>query len=363
MLSETELLYALALTRISGLGDISVKKLIEFYGFPSSVFKDNRTHQKLVKGLNNNVLNALDNALFLSQAEEELKFMKSNGITPLYFKDSNYPFYLRQCVDGPVVLFKTGNFSFTRRNYLSVVGTRQSSNSGKAFCEALAYELKPYNPVIVSGFAYGIDIAAHQAALKNNLDTVVCLAHGFNEIYPKAHKQFVKKIETSGGFVTDFWSDTELTRENFLKRNRIIAGLSQATVIVESAEKGGSLVTADIANSYNREVFAVPGSPYQTQSIGCNNLIKNQQAQLISSPMDIPNFLNWQVESSDQKHKIPINLTAEEEKIFSNLNGEMDIEELAGIAETPLHNLSSVLLSLELKQLVKSIPGRKIRKV
>ncbi len=362
MLLESDLLYVLALQKIPGLGSITIKKLIEIYEDPKAIFEDNRSHQKLIKGINKDVLKALDDSSILKAASSEIEFLKSNQISPLYYKDKNYPFYLKQCIDGPVVLFKTGNFSFKQRNYLSIVGTRKCTEMGKSFCEALAYELKPYNPVIVSGFAYGIDISAHEAALKNNLDTIACFAHGFNEVYPKAHKKYVTKIEAQGAIVSEFWSTSELNRENFLKRNRIIAGLSPATLIVESAEKGGSLVTADIANSYDREVFAVPGNPYQIQSVGCNNLIKSQKAQLVSSPLDIPYLLNWKIEKELQS-KPQIELTNEENRIFSNLKGIMDLEELAFKADIPIYKLSSILLSLELKKLVKPIPGRKIRKI
>ena len=162
MLPESDLLYILALQKIPGLGSVTIKKLIETYGDARAIFEDNRSHQKLIKGINKDVINALDDDSILKAASSEIEFLKSNQISPLYYKDKNYPFYLKQCIDGPVILFKTGNFSFQQRNYLSIVGTRKCTEMGKSFCEALAYELKPYNPVIVSGFAYGIDISAHE---------------------------------------------------------------------------------------------------------------------------------------------------------------------------------------------------------
>src|SRR5690606_35991590 len=168
--------------------------------------------------------------------------------------------------------------------------------------------------VIISGFAYGVDICAHKAAIKNNLQTIACLAHGLNQIYPKTHKKYMQQVENNGGFITEFWSSDAFDRNNFLKRNRIIAGISEATLVIESAEKGGSLVTADIANSYNRDVFAVPGRASDTQSVGCNNLIKQQKAYLLSHPLDVPYMLNWQLEEAKPK--------TVQKKLFVNLDDD-----------------------------------------
>ena len=215
----------------------------------------------------------------LKKLKKELKFIKNNDIDCLLFTDDEYPDKLKHCIDGPILIFKSGNIDLKQQRIISIVGTRKITTSGIAFCEKLIEQLAEFNPLIVSGFAYGTDITAQKAAMKHNLQTVGCLAHGLNQVYPKVHKKYVAEVEKHGGFLTEFWSTSSPERENFLKRNRIIAGLSEATIVIESAEKGGSLVTADIANSYNREVFAVPGRTTDSQSVGCNNLIKYQKAQ------------------------------------------------------------------------------------
>src|SRR5699024_4481416 len=198
---------------------------------------------------------------YVEQAKRELAYIKQHDIGVNYYEDSTYPELLKQCIDAPILLFKKGNIDLKNKRLLSIVGTRKATVMGTAFCEELLERLQPLNPVIVSGFAYGIDIAAHKAALKYGLQTVGCMAHGLNQIYPKQHLQYREAVEANGGFFSDFWSNSQFDRKNFLKRNRIIAGLSEATLVVESGKKGGALVTADIAQSYNREVFAVPGRP------------------------------------------------------------------------------------------------------
>ena len=224
-------------------------------------------------------------------------------------------------------------------------------------------QLAPYNPVIVSGFAYGTDITAHKAALKNNLQTIGCLAHGLNQIYPKVHKKYMADVENNGGFFTDFWSSDAFDKNNFLKRNRIIAGLSEATIVIESAERGGSLVTADIANSYNRDVFAVPGRTTDSQSIGCNNLIKYQKAQILTNPVDIPYVLNWQLETSVKpsiQKQLFVELDGQEKIIYNYLkeNNKQQLDTIALSCQMPIFKVASVLLNMELKGVIRPLPGK-----
>jgi DNA processing protein len=221
-----------------------------------------------------------------------------------------------------MVLFQSGNINLKRQRIISIVGTRKITTSGIVFCEDLVEKLSIYNPVIVSGFAYGTDITAHKTAMKNNLQTIGCLAHGLNQIYPKAHKKYMVDMEKNGGFFTDFWSSDNFDKNNFLKRNRVIAGLSEATIVIESAEKGGSLVTADIANSYNRDVFAVPGRITDSQSMGCNNLIKYQKAHMLTTALDVPCILNWKLEDEKKpaiQKQLFVELDATEKIIYNYL--------------------------------------------
>src|SRR5690606_267298 len=230
----------------------------------------------------------------------------------------------------------------------SIVGARKITTNGMVFCEDLIEKLAIYNPVIVSGFAYGTDITAHKSAMKHQLQTIGCLAHGLNQIYPAVHKKYMVDMEKNGGFFTDFWSSDTFDKNNFLKRNRIIAGLSEATIVIESAEKGGSLVTADIANSYNRDVFAVPGRIGDSQSIGCNNLIKHQKAHMLTTPLDVPYILNWKLEDQTKpaiQKQLFIELDGNEKVIYNYLK-EKEKELLDVIAiecQMPIFKVASVL--------------------
>ena len=299
----------------------------------------------------------------LKAAEKEIHFIKENKLKVLYFKGESYPEKLKHCIDGPLILFKTGNINLENKHIISVVGARKITTAGIAFCEKLVEDLAPYNPVIVSGFAYGTDITAHKAALKHNLQTIGCLAHGLNQIYPKVHKKYVADIEKHGGFFTDFWSTDAFDRNNFLKRNRIIAGLSEATIIVESAEKGGSLVTADIANSYNREVFAIPGRITDSQSVGCNNLIKHQKAHLLSSAADLIYILGWELEGEKKpvvQKQLFVELETEEKAIYNFLkdNGKELLDMIALKCNMPTFRVATILLNMELKGVVRPLPGK-----
>lgn len=361
-MTENSLLFALALQNVSKIGDITAKKLIHHCGSAEAVLKEKKNNLLKIDGIGSIVISDLFNKHHLLEAEQELHFIKANNIVCHYFMDDSYPERLRHCIDGPIVLFQSGNITLKEQHIISIVGTRKITTHGIAQCEKLVEELSPYNPIIVSGFAYGTDITAQKAALKNNLQTIGCLAHGLNQIYPKVHKKYMVDIERHGGFFTDFWSTDEFDRNNFLKRNRIIAGLSEATIIIESAEKGGSLVTADIANSYNREVFAVPGRSTDSQSVGCNNLIKVQRAHLLSNPADVPYILNWNLENEKKpiQKKLFVELDVDEKVIFNFLKeqGKELLDVIALKCDMPTFRVASLLLNMELKGVVRPLPGK-----
>lgn len=364
-MTETQLLYVLALQHVPNIGDITAKRLIAYCGSAEAVLKEKRQNLIKISGIGEVMLSDLFNKDHLKAAESELSFIKDNGIKVSYFEETHYPYKLKHCIDAPIVLFETGTINFENKPVISVVGTRKITTNGIVFCERLVEELMPYNPIIVSGFAYGTDITAHKAAIKNGLQTIGCLAHGFNQIYPKTHKKYVVDVEKNGGFYTDFWSTDAFDRNNFLKRNRIIAGLSEATIVIESAEKGGSLVTADIANSYNRDVFAVPGRTNDSQSTGCNNLIKYQKAHMLTTPLDVPYLLNWKLEedtlikSAIQK-QLFVELNAEEKVIYNFLkdNEKQLLDVIALDCNMPIFKVSSTLLNMELKGVVRPLPGK-----
>ncbi len=363
-MTQEKLLYTLALQHVRLIGDIKAKKLIAHCGSVEAIFKERQSSLIKIDGIGSAAVKELINPNNLREAEEELKFIKDNNISYCYLTDEDYPDKLKHCVDGPILLFKSGNINLKSQRIISIVGTRNITSHGIAFCEKLVETLAPFNPVIVSGFAYGADITAQKGAIKNNLQTIGCLAHGLNQIYPKVHKKYVAEVEKHGGFFTEFWSSSEPERENFLKRNRVIAGLSEATIVIESGEKGGSLVTADIANSYNREVFAVPGRITDTQSVGCNNLIKHQQAHLLSNPLDVPYILNWQLEDQDVKPSVQkqlfVELEPDEKVVYKYLrqNGKELLDVISLECGLPIFKVASILLNLELKGVVRPLPGK-----
>ncbi len=362
MLSKNELRYTLALQRVHNLGDASAKKLLNKVGSAEGIFKEKKSNLLKIDGIGLFKLKELSEKILLDQADQEIDFIENNQIEWTYFQDKLYPERLKHCIDGPILFFQSGNIDLQRKKIISIVGTRKITTYGKIFCEKLVEELSPLNPVIISGFAYGVDITAHKAALDNKLQTVACLAHGLNQIYPKAHKKYMAKVEENGGFITEFWSSDAFDRNNFLKRNRIIAGMSQATIVIESAEKGGSLVTADIANSYNRDVFALPGRAGDSQSQGCNNLIKTQQAHLFTSAADLIYMLGWELEEKQkpQQTQLFIELTEEEKTIFNYLKDkDKELFDIIAIeCKIPTYKVASILLAMELKGVIRPLPGK-----
>lgn len=361
-MTENDILYILALQHVSNIGDVGAKKLIAHCGSAEAVFKEKKHVLAKIDGIGKVRLNDLGLSTHLIAAEAELEFIEENNIKCLYFEEPNYPDKLKHCIDGPVLLFQSGNMKLQSQRIISIVGTRKITTAGIAFCEKLVEELTPFNPVIVSGFAYGTDITAHKAAIKNGLQTVGCLAHGLNQTYPKVHKKYVADVDKHGGFLTDFWSSSVFDRNNFLKRNRIIAGLSSATIVIESAVRGGSLVTADIANSYNRDVFAVPGRVTDSLSIGCNNLIKQQKAHLLSTPLDVPYILNWKLENEQKviQKQLFVELNDHEQLIFNYLktSDKQLLDTISIACNLPIFKTASILLNMELKGVIRPLPGK-----
>lgn len=362
-MTDTHLLHALALQHVPYIGDITAKKLINHCGSVEAVFKEKKQHLLKIDGIGTHVIRDLYNKNHFKAAEAEMTFIAKNAIRCMYFLDADYPERLKHCIDSPILLFQVGNINLKNKRIISIVGTRKITSSGVDFCNKLVEELAAFNPVIVSGFAYGTDITAQKAALKHGLQTIGCLAHGLNQIYPKTHKKYMVEVEKNGGFLTDFWSSDSFDRNNFLKRNRVIAGISQATIVIESAEKGGSLVTADIANSYNRDVFAVPGRTTDTQSVGCNNLIKFQKAHLLSNPLDIPYMLNWDLETKEKpsiQKQLFVALEPDEQTIYKYLQtkSKETLDTIALDCQLPTYKVASLLLNMELKGMLRPLPGK-----
>ncbi|WP_298499090.1 DNA-processing protein DprA [uncultured Algibacter sp.] len=362
-MTENDLLYTLALQHVPNIGDITAKRLISHCGSAEEVLKEKKQNLLKIDGIGSVTISDLFKPHHLKEAEKEILFIRENNINVFYFQNDNYPEKLKHCIDGPILLFQTGKIDLKKQHIISIVGARKITTNGIAFCENLVEQLAPYNPIIVSGFAYGTDITAHKAAMKHKMQTVACLAHGLNQIYPKVHKKYMVDMEKNGGFLSDFWSTDTFDKNNFLKRNRVIAGLSEATIVIESAEKGGSLVTADIANSYNRDVFAVPGRTTDSQSIGCNNLIKYQKAHMLTTPLDVPYILNWELEDTKKpavQKQLFVELDATEKVIYNYLkdNDKQQLDVIAINCKMPIFKVSGTLLNMELKGVIRPLPGK-----
>ena len=362
-MNDTELLHLLALLKIDGVGDIVAKKLINHCGSAENIFKTKASQLEAIDGVGQVLIKNLKRNSVFKLAEAEMDYIKENNINILYYQDDNYPNRLKHCIDSPVLLFTSGTIDFTNRKIISIVGTREITSYGIDFCKKLIEDLAPLNPIIVSGFAYGVDIVAHKAAMDNNLQTIGVIAHGLNQVYPKVHKKYVAKMEENGGFLTEFWSSSNPEKENFVKRNRIVAGMSEATIVIESAEKGGSLITANLANDYNRDVFAVPGRTSDKFSQGCNNLIKTQRAHLLTSAADILYILNWELQQKEEKiiqKQLFVSLDDNEQKTYDylHLNGKKELDTIALQCDFPVFRMSSILLNMELKGVIRPLPGK-----
>jgi DNA processing protein len=361
---HNELLHTLALLKVEGIGDVVAKKLIKQCGSAAAVFQTSKKAFVSIDGIGDYLYKNLQEKKIFNLAENELRFIEKEQISYTTFEDDSYPERLKHCADGPTVLFQSGAINLQNKRVINIVGTRQISPYGVAFTNTLLEDLAPLNPIIVSGFAYGVDIVAHQAAMQNNLQTIGVLAHGLNQIYPKSHKKYISQMEQNGGFMTEFWSSSNPDRENFIKRNRIVAGMCEATIVIESAEKGGSLITANIANDYNRDVFAVPGRITDKFSQGCNNLIKTQRAHLLNSVADLVYILNWDIDTKKESKPIQkqlfVSLTEDEQKIYHYLvNKENELMDIIALdCDFPIFKISSLLLNMELKGVIRPLPGK-----
>ncbi|MDR0962776.1 MAG: DNA-processing protein DprA [Mediterranea sp.] len=363
-MSTDERICSIALTLIPGIGRTGAKRLTEAAGSAVDVFALRKELSQRISGVNATLLKALDAPEAFVRAERELEFAQNNHIEVLPFTDRRYPARLRDCVDAPVVLFFKGNTDLNRRRVISMVGTRKASEQGKQFCVDFLHDLQALLPdvLVVSGLAYGIDIYSHRAALTNRLSTVAVLAHGLDRIYPAVHRKYAVEMLAEGGLLTEYLTGTEPERYNFVGRNRIVAGMSDATIVIESAAKGGSLITADLANDYHRECFAVPGRPGDLYAQGCNNLIRTNRAVLLQSAEEFVACMGWGTAATHQppvQQQLFPELPPEEEKIALLLReqGAMHIDVLAREADLPVYRISALLFELEMKGMVQTLPG------
>jgi DNA processing protein len=362
-----DLAYKIAISLIPGIGSVTARNLIAYVGSVEGVFHEKEKNLMKIPGVGEVNAQRIVRQNVLERAKREVDFILKNQIQTLFYLDDNYPARLKSCNDSPIILYFKGNTNLNEQRIISVVGTRSATNYGKEICDELirSFSERSYKMLVISGLAYGIDVHAHKACLKYNMPTVAVFAHGLDTIYPSLHASVAAKMLENGGLLSDFVSDTVIDRQNFLRRNRIIAGLADATIIVESAEKGGALVTADIANSYNRDVFAFPGRNNDPFSRGCNKIIKLNEAVLVENAADIEKAMNWDVKITSPRvfqTSLFEALTDEEHKITELLKeGDRFVDEITTETQMSMSKVSSLLLGLEFKGLVVSLPGKMYR--
>ncbi len=362
-MQNVSLKHKIALGLIPRIGDISARKLVSHFGGVEPIFHEPYRNLVKIPGIGESLARSISERSYLAKAEMEAEYVTKNKIKTFFYLDNDYPYRLRQCDDSPVVFFFNGMCDLNAPKILSVIGTRNATGRGKEICERIVADLAIRHPdlIIVSGLAYGIDIISHRAALANDLRTIGVLGHGLKTIYPSLHTATARTMIDQGGLLTDFVSDALPERNNFIKRNRIIAGLSDASLVVESGISGGALITADIAGSYNRDVFAVPGRPDDQWSAGCNNLIKRNKAALIECSDDIEYLLNWKPEKiiPPVQKVLFSDLNDSERQICEllHIKGQMTIDTICRTLDIPVYKLSSMLLNMEFDGILKCLPG------
>ena len=361
-----ELQAMLALTCTPHVGVILARQLVSTLGTATAVYEHRTELPDILPGVRPSLIQALDCPAAWQRAKVEIDFAAKHHIRILTLSDPAYPSRLRECDDAPLVLYTLGTADFNAAHVVSIVGTRKATDYGRSVCDTFVRDLAAAVPgiLIVSGLAYGIDVAAHRASLAYGASTVGVLAHGLDRIYPSVHRSVAAQMTArGGGLVTEYMSVTEPERQNFLQRNRIIAGMADALVIVESAVKGGALVTADIAQGYNRDCFAFPGRVGDEYSKGCNNLILRNGAALITSADDFLKAMRWDTTQGADKpvqRQLFVELSPEEERVLSILRGAGDALHINNIvveADIPIGRLTSLLFSLEMKGLVRTLAG------
>ncbi|MES2679353.1 MAG: DNA-processing protein DprA [Bacteroidota bacterium] len=365
-----ELQYQVGLTMIDGIGDVNAKNLLAYCGSASEIFRQKKATLLKIPGIGHCLAKSIvAGKNVLDRAEEEIKFIRKYKIRPLFFTDEAYPARLKYCSDGPVLLYYKGSADLNSERIVAVVGTRRPSDYGREKTEELISDLSASNILVISGLAYGIDVLAHKTALENKLNTVGVLAHGLDRMYPQTHDKIAKRMVAQGGLLTDFMSGTNPDAVNFPKRNRIVAGLCDALVVIESKRTGGSLITATIANSYNKDVFAFPGRANDPLAEGCNGLIKRNRAALIENAGDLLYAMQWQEEDKpkNKSTQVPLllNLSEEEKTIMQLLSGKTPVhmDEICNAAGLPISKVSALLLQLEFSNLVKSKPGKLFERI
>lgn len=336
-----------------------------YCGGVEEIFLETKKNLSKIPGISKKIIDSLKDKTYFERAEKEISFIEKNEVKPLFFLDKDYPTRLKQCTDSPLLLYYKGNVDLNQSKVVAVVGTRTPTEEGKMLCEKFVDELVPYNILVLSGLAYGIDTWSHHTAVKNNMQTVAVLGNGLDKVYPAVNTKLAREMVKNGGLITEFISGTKPDRQNFPMRNRIVAGMADAVVVVESKDSGGSIITANLAFGYNRDVFAFPGRPIDINSIGCNNLIKLNTAQLINNANDMINALGWKKSEQNKnvQRSLFVPLDGAEQSLFEILNdGESHgIDSLCIDSGFTMSKTSALLLGMEFKGVLKSLPGKRYK--
>jgi DNA processing protein len=352
----------LTLQMTPNLGAVTLKNLIAYCGSPEAVVQEKPDHLRRIPGIGEKTAEGMG-AVSQAQVDQEMAFIQEAGIEPLYFLEKGYPERLKDLNDAPVLLFYKGQPALNRHHAIGVVGTRRATAYGKAMCRELIAGLASYEPLVVSGLAHGIDETAHQAALKQEVPTVAVLGHGLHMCYPAQNEGLARQMQQSGGLLTEYTTQVRTVKDNFPARNRIIAGLLDGLLVVETGTKGGALITADIADSYNREVMTVPGRVGDSRSAGCHALIKQHKAYLVEEPADIAYHLGWDLEAPAPRAKAErpaVEKTPEEQAVMTLMEGygQLHIDQIAQQVGYDSSQINVILFNLELKGLVTALPGQ-----
>ena len=362
---NADLLYQISLTLIPHIGPVQAKMLLQHFN-AEEIFKAKKSALEKIEGIGTVRAASIKGFSDFNKAEEEIAFIEKYKIQPLFITDKDYPQRLLNCYDSPTLLYYRGAADLNGSKIIAVIGTRNHTEYGKQFTEKLIKDLTPQNVLVVSGLAYGIDAVAHKSAVKNQLPTIGVLAHGLDQIYPSDHAGLAKDmIKHGGGLLTEFRSVSKPDKHNFPIRNRIVAGMSDATIVIETGIKGGSMITAELANGYNKDVFAIPGKVTDTKSTGCNYLIKNNKAMLLTDAQELIEIMNWGLRPAmvKKQKELFIELSADEKTVVGILkeNEPVHIDQIHFKSGLSSSSVAAAILNLELQNVVLSLPGKLYR--